>query len=160
MRDEIFGNLYLAWLAEGEFSAEDEELVLALAATAGVAIENARLYEEATPAGLAAASTEHHARVLTDPEDEALRDRRPACRRLADADVVTVVPPGDRRSSRSRVAVGQDADSLRGFTYPVDGTLSEMVLRAAGRRSSRTRRTLRHADRRSSRSRRWSRSGR
>jgi len=30
----------------GPFTAEDEELVLALAATAGIAIENARLYEE------------------------------------------------------------------------------------------------------------------
>ena len=51
VRDEVFGNLYLTERAAGEFSAEDEELVEALAATAGVAIENARLYEDAaTPA--------------------------------------------------------------------------------------------------------------
>lgn len=46
VRDEVFGNLYLA-VKEGaaEFSDEDQELVVALAAAAGVAIENARLYE-------------------------------------------------------------------------------------------------------------------
>ncbi len=45
--DEVLGNLYLAAPHEGEFSAEDEELVAALAATAGVAVDNARLYDEA-----------------------------------------------------------------------------------------------------------------
>jgi GAF domain-containing protein len=48
VRDEVFGNLYLASLAQGDFSVEDEELVAALAATAGVAIENARLYGKRT----------------------------------------------------------------------------------------------------------------
>ncbi|MEU3648093.1 GAF domain-containing protein [Lentzea sp. NPDC034063] len=46
IRDRIFGNLYLAGSANGQFSAEDEQLTVALAATAGVAIDNARLYEE------------------------------------------------------------------------------------------------------------------
>ena len=42
----MFGNLYLTDRIDGgPFTAEDEELVLALAATAGIAIENARLYE-------------------------------------------------------------------------------------------------------------------
>ena len=46
VRDEVFGNLYLAE-KEGaaEFTEEDESLVVALAGAAGVAIENARLYE-------------------------------------------------------------------------------------------------------------------
>jgi len=43
--DEVFGNLYLTESSNGRFSEEDEELALALAATAGVAIENARLFE-------------------------------------------------------------------------------------------------------------------
>lgn len=47
VRDEVFGNLYLTECEKGAFTAEDEELVSALAATASVAIENARLYEEA-----------------------------------------------------------------------------------------------------------------
>ncbi|MFD1250734.1 GAF domain-containing protein [Nocardioides ginsengisoli] len=48
IRDRVFGNLYLTEKAGGgDFTAEDEEIVVALAAAAGVAIENARLYEEA-----------------------------------------------------------------------------------------------------------------
>jgi signal transduction histidine kinase len=47
IRDEVFGNLYLTEKAGGQpFSDDDEVLVLALAAAAGIAIENARLYEQ------------------------------------------------------------------------------------------------------------------
>jgi signal transduction histidine kinase len=46
VRQEIYGNLYLANSAHGQFSAEDEQLLTALAATAGVAIANARLHQE------------------------------------------------------------------------------------------------------------------
>ncbi|MET7372024.1 sensor histidine kinase [Micromonospora arida] len=45
IRDQIFGNLYLAEKQGGaQFTEDDEEIVVALAAAAGVAIENARLY--------------------------------------------------------------------------------------------------------------------
>ncbi len=45
VRDEVFGNLYLTDKTSAEvFSDVDEELVVALAAAAGVAIENARLH--------------------------------------------------------------------------------------------------------------------
>lgn len=48
IRDQVFGNLYLTEKANGEtFSADDEVLVLALASAAGIAIENARLYQAA-----------------------------------------------------------------------------------------------------------------
>jgi signal transduction histidine kinase len=47
IRDEVFGNLYLTEKANGQlFSDDDEVLVKALAAAAGIAIENARLYEQ------------------------------------------------------------------------------------------------------------------
>ncbi len=47
IRDEVFGNLYLTEKANGQpFSEDDEVLVKALAAAAGIAIENARLYEQ------------------------------------------------------------------------------------------------------------------
>ncbi|KAB2352744.1 GAF domain-containing sensor histidine kinase [Actinomadura rudentiformis] len=47
VRDEVFGNLYLTEKRGGaEFDEEDEIVVTALATAAGVAIENARLYEE------------------------------------------------------------------------------------------------------------------
>ncbi|MGF0319165.1 GAF domain-containing sensor histidine kinase [Nocardia fluminea] len=47
VRDEVFGNLYLTEKAGGqEFTEDDEVVVQALAAAAGIAIANARLYEE------------------------------------------------------------------------------------------------------------------
>ncbi|KAA8964668.1 GAF domain-containing sensor histidine kinase [Mycobacterium sp.] len=47
IRDEVFGNLYLTEKANGQlFTDDDEVLVQALAAAAGIAIENARLYEQ------------------------------------------------------------------------------------------------------------------
>jgi signal transduction histidine kinase len=47
IRDQVFGNLYLAEKRAGEqFSDDDEELVVALAVAAGAAIENARLYAQ------------------------------------------------------------------------------------------------------------------
>jgi GAF domain-containing protein len=49
IRDQVFGNLYLAEKRDGgSFTSEDEQVVVALAAAAGVVIENARLYEEAS----------------------------------------------------------------------------------------------------------------
>jgi signal transduction histidine kinase len=46
VRDEVFGNLYMTEKrGGGEFSADDEVVLRALAAAAGVAIENARLFE-------------------------------------------------------------------------------------------------------------------
>ncbi|MGH3637702.1 MAG: sensor histidine kinase, partial [Mycobacterium sp.] len=46
IRDEVFGNLYLTEKASGQpFNDDDEALAQALAAAAGIAIENARLYE-------------------------------------------------------------------------------------------------------------------
>ncbi|HAW10933.1 MAG TPA: hypothetical protein DCX12_07705, partial [Chloroflexi bacterium] len=45
VRDEVFGNLYLTEKQGApEFSEADEELVVALAGAAGIAIENARLH--------------------------------------------------------------------------------------------------------------------
>ena len=44
VRDRIFGNLYLTEKRHGTFTRADEDLVVALAAGAGVAIGNARLF--------------------------------------------------------------------------------------------------------------------
>jgi two-component system, NarL family, sensor histidine kinase DevS len=47
IRDEVYGNLYLTEKKTGQpFSEDDEVLALALAAAAGIAIDNARLYEQ------------------------------------------------------------------------------------------------------------------
>lgn len=47
VRDTVFGHLYLTEKIDGQdFTAEDEDLAVALASAAGVAIQNARLYED------------------------------------------------------------------------------------------------------------------
>lgn len=45
VRKTVYGNLYLADKQDGAFTDEDEDAVTALAGAAGVAIENARLYQ-------------------------------------------------------------------------------------------------------------------
>ena len=48
VRDEVFGNLYLTEKkGEAEFNDDDVVVLEALAAAAGVAVENARLFEQA-----------------------------------------------------------------------------------------------------------------
>ncbi|RSM80997.1 histidine kinase [Amycolatopsis sp. WAC 01375] len=47
VRDEVFGNLYLTEKRGEGFTDDDEVVVQALAAAAGIAIENAHLYERA-----------------------------------------------------------------------------------------------------------------
>lgn len=46
VRGEVYGTLYLANSSSGTFTPDDVELAEALAATAGIAIENARQFEE------------------------------------------------------------------------------------------------------------------
>jgi len=130
VRDEVFGNLYLSECENGEFTAEDEELVSALAATAGVAIENARLYEEARRRqDWLQASTEVSQQLLSaEGEEPLLLIARRACQ-IADADVVTVVlPTPDGQRLIVEVAAGKGAEDLTAFTFPIENTLAGLVL--------------------------------
>jgi signal transduction histidine kinase len=66
VRDEVFGNLYLTDKRSGEvFTDVDEELVVGLAAAAGVAIENARLHTKLHELGL----VEDRERIARDLHD-------------------------------------------------------------------------------------------
>src|SRR4051812_42998143 len=46
VRGQAFGNLYMTEKRHGEFTAEDEAVLTALAGAAGIAIDNARLYAQ------------------------------------------------------------------------------------------------------------------
>lgn len=94
IRDKVFGNLYLTEKkGGGTFSDEDEGILVALAAAAGTAIENARLHEEAArQVRWSAATAEVTARLLTPGGgDELLQVVADRARELADADVAWVV---------------------------------------------------------------------
>ncbi len=130
-RSVVFGNLYLTGRRGGEFTSEDEELLLALAATAGVAIENARLYEESQTRQQWLLASAEIGSVLLSPDG----DRHPlqlivdAVKRLADADVVTlVVPADDAGMVRVAVVAGEGQAELRGLHYPVDDTLVALAM--------------------------------
>ncbi|MEJ7705135.1 MAG: GAF domain-containing protein [Geodermatophilaceae bacterium] len=129
VRDDVFGNLYLSGAENGAFTAEDEELLSALAATAGVAIENARLYEEARRRQLwLQASTEVTQQLLSAEGEEPLLLIARQARRIADADVVTVVlPTADGQGLIVEVAAGEGADQLTALTSPIANTLVGVV---------------------------------
>jgi signal transduction histidine kinase len=128
VRDEIFGNLYLTNARSGEFDEDDEAVVTALAATAGIAIENARLFHESKQRQeWLQASAEVTRHVLTVGHEAALQTTVDTVRALAGADVVAMIVP-DSGQLRVTAAAGADAEGLVGVTFPLDGTVSKEVL--------------------------------
>lgn len=124
VRNEVFGNLYLTEAASGEFTAEDEELVTALAATAGVAIENAHLFAQAQLRQTwLQAATKITRQLLSEEGEEPLELIAHETRQMADADLVTVVlPTHDSKRLMVEVASGTHAEDLTGYSYPVENT--------------------------------------
>ena len=129
-RDVVFGNLYLTNRADGgPFTAEDEELVLALAGTAGIAIENARLYEESRRRQEWLRASGEISRQLLDPQADyfdTLRHIATSVRRLASADVVTLVRPTPDEPVQLEVAVATGAAEreLIGLRYPTESSIA------------------------------------
>lgn len=73
IRGEVFGNLYLTNRRNGDFTQEDEQLVSALAATAGYAIDNARLFADVRiRERWASAAAELASAIVSTPTDTAL----------------------------------------------------------------------------------------
>ena len=113
IRDKVFGNLYLTEKAGGgDFTDEDEAIVIALAAAAGVAIENARLYEEAEQRQLWLRATVEIAALLADATEgrDALQLVADRAREVSGADVSWVVAGADSESLELRVVSGVSAD--------------------------------------------------
>jgi len=111
-RDQIFGNLYLAEKqGAAEFSQDDEEIVVALAAAAGVAIDNARLYALAQRRERWLAATAEITGVLlgTVRRTEALRLIARRAREISGAELVLVMLY-DEVSGRYTIDVADGAD--------------------------------------------------
>ncbi|HVT21470.1 MAG TPA: GAF domain-containing protein [Mycobacteriales bacterium] len=116
VRGEAFGNLYLTEKRGGvEFTNEDEQIVLALASAAGLAVQNARLYERALrrERWLEAASR-ITTRLLSgaSPQD-VFPQLVQAARDLADADVALVELPASDSAMRVAAIAGHGADLLQ-----------------------------------------------
>lgn len=103
VRDAVYGNLYLSNRSSGRFTPDDEQLVTALAATAGIAIENARLYSETRMRqAWSAASAEITAAMLSAPAGSAIELLADRVLSLSSAEVVCVLLP---TADRTRLAV-------------------------------------------------------
>jgi signal transduction histidine kinase len=132
VRDEVFGNLYLTnKRGGGEFTEDDEAVLMALGAAAGVAIENARLYEAARrQQRLIQASADVTTRLLSGADPgEVLADVTRRVRELSGADLALLaVPDEDARRLTYVHAEGDGAAAARGLVLPAGQSLSGRVL--------------------------------
>ncbi len=132
VRERVFGNLYLAdKRGGGEFTEDDEAVLTALGAAAGVAVENARLYEEATrQQRLLRASSELTMQLLSgDSPQTVLRDLTRHALELSGADLVTLaLPDEDDRRLTLEYAEGDGAGEVRGLVVATGESLAGQVL--------------------------------
>jgi two-component system, NarL family, sensor histidine kinase DevS len=132
VRDRVFGNLYLTEKrGGGEFTEDDEAVVTALGAAAGVAVENARLYDEATrQQRWLRASSELTIALLSGASPEAvLGDLTRQALELSGADLVTLALPDESGRRLTYVyAEGDGATEARGLVVTAEQSLSGVVL--------------------------------
>ncbi|MFD6801445.1 GAF domain-containing protein [Streptomyces cyaneofuscatus] len=140
VRDEVFGNLYLTDKRDGlDFDAEDESVITTLAVAAGVAIDNARLYESAQRRHRwlrAGAEVTNHLLSGDARQDvlELIARRAGEITGARLAEVSAPVPGTGDLVVELSVALSEDEDedegdgegdnSLQGRVVPVDGTLA------------------------------------
>ena len=131
-RDRVFGNLYLTEKrGGGEFTEDDEAVLTALGAAAGIAVENARLYDEAKrQQRWLRASSELMVALLSGATTEAvLGDLTRQVLELSGADLVTLaLPDEDGRRLTLEYAEGDGAEQARGLVVPAGQSLSGQVL--------------------------------
>ncbi|MEU4223462.1 GAF domain-containing protein [Nonomuraea sp. NPDC026600] len=129
VRDAVFGNLYLTEKRGGaEFDEEDEAIVIALAAAAGVAVENARLYEETRRRETwLQASSEVTTRLLSGADPgEVLTMMAQRAREMTGADLVKVLLPLDGVLA-AEIVDGEQAGEVAGITFDLDASAAGRV---------------------------------
>jgi signal transduction histidine kinase len=132
VRNDFFGTLYLAEKHNGRhFSAADQQVVGALAAAAGVAIENARLYEEGRRRERWIAASREVTNVMLTSEDAAvaLTTAAELLRDLAGAALGMILLPNDEDGGGLRVAhaSGEAADLLIGEIVPATDRVRRLL---------------------------------
>ncbi|MCZ2402033.1 GAF domain-containing protein [Paenarthrobacter sp. Z7-10] len=136
IRDIVFGNLYLTEKENGElFTKEDEDLAVALATAAGVAIENARLFDDSRrrsqwlEACMAVAAGAMGSRKGGGVAGLGLVANR-AQEVSGAAMVLIAVPSGDGGPSFIAAAAGKGAEAFRGRSLELDAVVVRHVLEA------------------------------
>jgi signal transduction histidine kinase len=139
IRGEVYGNLYLTEKAGGgQFDTEDEAVVIALAAAAGVAIENARLYDQARRQQrwlTATAEVTRHLLSGAEP-NEALSIITNRALEMTGADIVMLtLPMDDGCHVRIEHAAGLAAEQALGIVVPLENSVSGEVIKSGERLS-------------------------
>jgi signal transduction histidine kinase len=128
--NEVFGTLYLGASRSGAFSAEDEQLVTALAATAGVAIANARLLAESEQRRRwLSASGQLTNQLLAADIEQPLMCVTQAAMTAADADFATLTVPHGDDEVMVAAATGDAATGLLGRTAAGNGSSAGRTIR-------------------------------
>ncbi|NUS75097.1 MAG: GAF domain-containing sensor histidine kinase [Streptomyces sp.] len=124
VRDQVFGNLYLTEKRGGaQFDEEDESVLSTLAVAAGVAIDNARLYEDSRlrERWLRATAEITHSVMSGSERGEVLRVIAARAREITGAVLALVAVPVEGTGSlATELAIGEGADAYRGLLASVD----------------------------------------
>lgn len=136
VRDDVFGNLYMTEKRGGsDFDAEDEAVLSTLAVAAGIAIENARLFEEVRlrERWRAAISDFTSALLSGSAESQVLEGMLERSRDITGADMGAFYLVGQNGELRGSLALGEGADAHRGIVLPsTAGTLAGVALAEDG----------------------------
>jgi signal transduction histidine kinase len=132
-RGQVYGNLYMTEKQGGEdFDADDERALILLATQAGVAIENAYLYEEAQDRArrLEAVRAITTAILAGTDSGEILGLVVGHARELVGADLATLALPAEGTDQLViEAADGLLSEVLQGATFPASGSVTGEVLR-------------------------------
>ncbi|MGW5036732.1 sensor histidine kinase [Streptomyces parvulus] len=127
VRDHVFGNLYLTEKRDGrEFDEDDESVLATLAVAAGVAIDNARMYERSRlrERWLEVNAEIMHTLMSGADQSDALRLIAERAREITVSDLgVVALPVPGTDDLAVEVAIGREADTWRGLVLPVEGSL-------------------------------------
>jgi signal transduction histidine kinase len=132
VHDRVYGNLYLAEkIGADEFTEQDEQIVVALAAAAGVAIDNARLYEvtDRRRQWLQATTEISHVLLGRVDREEALQLIARKTREVSGCDVAAVLLEDEGGDLVVEVVEGDDMEGAIGVRMPIrdDGLLSGVL---------------------------------
>ncbi len=134
VRDEVFGNLYLTDKHGGlDFDSEDESVISTLSVAAGVAIDNARLYEasQRQQRWLRANAEITNNLLSGSPRLEVLELIARRAQEITGAALADVsVPVAGTDDLVVELAIGGDGETRRGLVVPVAGTLSGAAFRS------------------------------
>jgi signal transduction histidine kinase len=140
VRDQVFGNLYLTDKHGGQdFDADDEAVTATLAVAAGVAIDNARLYEEGKrrQSWLQAGAEITRSLLSGSERVEVLRLIAQRGMEITGAVLADVsVPVTGTDQLVVELTLGADAPARLGLTIPVNGTLSGAAFAGAAPETS------------------------